>query len=121
MCVFLSCPSKLDLHHIDDVFLTLTSTSNADRVVRKLGEGTYGKVVKAVSQIDNKAYAVKIIRARQSYRDASTNEIRVLNELKKGDTDNEKSVSAPCAQSRIADSNLSSLCFQQMFAPDRVL
>ena len=60
----------------------------ADRVLRKLGEGTYGKVVKAVNQINNKAYAIKIIRARQSYRDASTNEIKVLNELRRGDPKN---------------------------------
>ena len=37
-------------------------------------------------------YAVKIIRAVQKYRDASKIEIRVLNELKRGDPYNEKSV-----------------------------
>lgn len=66
--------------------------SLSDRVVRKLGEGTFGKVVEATDRITKKSYAVKIIRAVQKYRDASKIEIRVLNELKKGDPNNEKSV-----------------------------
>lgn len=61
-------------------------------MLRKIGEGTYGKVVKAVNLIDNKAYAVKIIRARHQYREASTIEIKVLDELKRGDPDNVQSV-----------------------------
>ena len=63
-----------------------------DRVVRKLGEGTFGKVVEAVDRTTKKSYAVKIIRAVQKYRDASKIEIRVLNELKRGDPNNDKSV-----------------------------
>ena len=62
----------------------------ADRVVKKLGEGTFGKVVEAVDRNTKKSYAVKIIRAVQKYRDASKIEIRVLNELKRGDPNNEK-------------------------------
>jgi dual-specificity kinase len=62
------------------------------RVVRKLGEGTFGKVVEAIEQTSKKSYAIKIIRAVQKYRDASKIEIRVLNALKDGDPNNQQSV-----------------------------
>lgn len=80
----------------------------ADRVVKKLGEGTFGKVVEAVDRNTKKSYAVKIIRAVQKYRDASKIEIRVLNELKRGDPNNEKSVQplpprSRCRTSYVAD------------------
>ena len=79
---------------------TCSSFASSDRVVRKLGEGTFGKVVEAVDQVTKKPYAVKIIRAVQKYRDASKIEIRVLKELKKGDPNNELSVSSPLSRSR---------------------
>jgi dual-specificity kinase len=65
----------------------------ADRIVRKLGEGTFGKVVECVDRKSpERKYAVKIIRAVQKYREASKIEIRVLEELKRGDPYNEKCV-----------------------------
>lgn len=62
----------------------------SDRVIRKLGEGTFGKVVEAVDNYTRRHYAIKIIRAVQKYRDASKIEIRVLERLKMGDQSNEK-------------------------------
>ncbi|CED82568.1 cmgc clk protein kinase [Phaffia rhodozyma] len=60
------------------------------RIEKKLGEGTFGKVVQACDiRRPERKYAIKIIRAVQKYRDASKIEIRVLNELKNGDRTNE--------------------------------
>jgi dual-specificity kinase len=61
-----------------------------DKIIRLLGQGTFGKVVEAVSATDryNKV-AIKIIRAVPKYREASAIEIRVLKALKEHDPVNE--------------------------------
>ena len=64
----------------------------ADKIVRLLGQGTFGKVVEAVNVHTQQRVAVKIIRAIKKYRDASAIEIRALNELKAKDPLNRKSV-----------------------------
>lgn len=59
-----------------------------DKIVRLLGQGTFGKVVQARDRKTNKAVAVKIIRSVQKYRDASKIELRVLATLKANDEEN---------------------------------
>ncbi|KEY65911.1 hypothetical protein S7711_07942 [Stachybotrys chartarum IBT 7711] len=58
------------------------------KIVRLLGQGTFGKVVQARDRKTNKAVAVKIIRSVQKYRDASKIELRVLATLKANDEEN---------------------------------
>ncbi|KAI5465447.1 kinase-like domain-containing protein [Mariannaea sp. PMI_226] len=58
------------------------------QIVRLLGQGTFGKVVKARDRKRNKCVAVKIIRSVQKYRDASRIELRVLATLKANDEEN---------------------------------
>ncbi|ORZ10989.1 kinase-like domain-containing protein [Lobosporangium transversale] len=58
------------------------------RIVRLLGQGTFGKVVECFDRETGRHCAIKIIRAVQKYRDASKIETRVLNTLKKNDPPN---------------------------------
>ncbi|KAL5485801.1 LKH1 [Sanghuangporus weigelae] len=55
------------------------------RIVRLLGQGTFGKVVEAIDTTNQKRVAIKIIRAIPKYRDASKIEVRVLQRLKERD------------------------------------
>ncbi|KAL1923460.1 uncharacterized protein VTP21DRAFT_8440 [Calcarisporiella thermophila] len=55
------------------------------RIIRQLGQGTFGKVVECWDRVTRTYCAIKIIRAIQKYRDASKIEIRVLNTLKDKD------------------------------------
>jgi dual-specificity kinase len=59
-----------------------------DKVIRQLGQGTFGKVVEARDVVSRRKVAIKIIRAVQKYRDASKIEIRVLKLLKLHDPNN---------------------------------
>ena len=61
---------------------------NPDQILHLLGQGTFGKVVKARDRRRDKPVAIKIIRSVQKYRDASRIELRVLATLKANDTDN---------------------------------
>ncbi|KAG7859485.1 hypothetical protein KL939_002385 [Ogataea angusta] len=54
-----------------------------------LGQGTFGKVIKAHDKYNNCSVAIKIIRAIPKYREASKVELRVLTMLKKHDPENE--------------------------------
>ncbi|KAL2752891.1 hypothetical protein ACRALDRAFT_1036315 [Sodiomyces alcalophilus JCM 7366] len=58
------------------------------QMVQLLGQGTFGKVVKARDRKRNKFVAIKIIRSVQKYRDASRIELRVLATLKANDEEN---------------------------------
>ncbi|GAA98639.1 uncharacterized protein L969DRAFT_95135 [Mixia osmundae IAM 14324] len=58
------------------------------RIIRLLGQGTFGKVVEAFYFKEQRTVAVKIIRAIQKYRDASKVEIKVLNLLRERDPKN---------------------------------
>ena len=57
-----------------------------------LGEGTYGKVVKAVRKADGRSFAIKIVRTGEAYAMAAKREVAVLQKLIEGDPDNKKSV-----------------------------
>lgn len=61
-----------------------------DRIVRQLGQGTFGKVVEARDIETRRKVAIKVIRAVQKYREASKIELRVLEALKKHDPHNLK-------------------------------
>ncbi|KAG0295050.1 dual specificity protein kinase kns1 [Linnemannia gamsii] len=58
------------------------------KMIRLLGQGTFGKVVECFDRDTGKHCAIKIIRAVQKYRDASKIEARVLSTLKKSDPRN---------------------------------
>ncbi|KAF9112896.1 dual specificity protein kinase kns1 [Mortierella sp. AM989] len=58
------------------------------KILRLLGQGTFGKVVECIDRKTGKHCAIKIIRAVQKYRDASKIETRVLNTLKRNDPRN---------------------------------
>ncbi|KAI9362966.1 kinase-like protein [Zopfochytrium polystomum] len=60
------------------------------KILRLLGQGTFGKVVEAYDRTRKERVAIKIIRAVQKYRDASRVEIRVLQTLKERDPMNTK-------------------------------
>ncbi|KAG0165840.1 dual specificity protein kinase kns1 [Apophysomyces sp. BC1034] len=55
------------------------------KMMRLLGQGTFGKVVECYDRVKRTFCAIKIIRAIPKYRDASKIEIRVLNTLKEND------------------------------------
>ncbi|OBZ86430.1 Dual specificity protein kinase lkh1 [Choanephora cucurbitarum] len=55
------------------------------KMMRLLGQGTFGKVVECYDRVKRTYCAIKIIRAIPKYRDASKIEIRVLNSLKEHD------------------------------------
>ncbi|KAF9416415.1 dual specificity protein kinase kns1, partial [Podila epigama] len=59
------------------------------KIMRLLGQGTFGKVVECFDRVTGTHCAIKIIRAVQKYRDASKIEARVLNTLKRSDPRNE--------------------------------
>lgn len=65
-----------------------------DRIVRLLGQGTFGKVVEATHLSSQRKVAVKIIRAIPKYREASNIEIRVLKLLRERDPANRQYVVA---------------------------
>ncbi|KAJ3083067.1 dual specificity protein kinase kns1 [Quaeritorhiza haematococci] len=60
------------------------------KIMRLLGQGTFGKVVEALDRVKKQYVAIKIIRSIQKYRDASQVEMRVLNTLKQNDPENRK-------------------------------
>ncbi|KAG0211274.1 dual specificity protein kinase kns1 [Mortierella sp. GBA30] len=58
------------------------------KIIRLLGQGTFGKVVECFDRETGIHCAIKIIRAVQKYRDASKIEARVLTTLKRSDPRN---------------------------------
>lgn len=59
------------------------------RIIRLLGQGTFGKVVEATERGKSMhKVAVKIIRAVPKYREAAGIEIRVLRTLRDNDPEN---------------------------------
>lgn len=57
-------------------------------IIRLLGQGTFGKVVKCIDKITRENVAIKIIRNIQKYRDAAKIELRILLTLKNFDNEN---------------------------------
>ncbi len=82
--------SFLTTSSVEDVRSAVVSSLTPDKIVRLLGQGTFGKVVEARHIETRRKVAIKVIRAVQKYRDASKIEIRVLETLKKHDPPNVK-------------------------------
>lgn len=62
--------------------------ANRFMIIRLLGQGTFGKVVKCYDKINRDYVAIKIIRNIPKYRDAAKIELRILATLKKFDNKN---------------------------------
>ncbi|CAO3597483.1 unnamed protein product [Absidia cylindrospora] len=71
-----------DGHYIIKLNESLTARY---KIMRLLGQGTFGKVVECYDRVRRTFCAVKVIRAIPKYRDASKIEIRVLNTLREHD------------------------------------
>lgn len=76
-------------HYIIEQNSELTNRYQIDRL---LGQGTFGKVVRAYDRHNRSWVAIKVIRAVQKYRDASMIELRVLRTLHENDPKNTKYV-----------------------------
>jgi dual-specificity kinase len=63
-------------------------TDNADKILKLLGQGTFGKVVEAYDKKKGTKCAIKVIRSVPKYRDASRIELRVLSTLASNDRHN---------------------------------
>ncbi|KAH3670335.1 hypothetical protein WICMUC_004831 [Wickerhamomyces mucosus] len=63
--------------------------NNRFKILSILGQGTFGKVIKALDLQNNETVAIKIIRAIPKYREASKIELRILTALKNADPNNE--------------------------------
>ncbi|QIW96158.1 hypothetical protein AMS68_001676 [Peltaster fructicola] len=74
----------------DGHYIIHEGTNLGDRytLLALLGQGTFGKVVRAFDRKAQKEVAVKIIRAVPKYRDASRIELRVLQTLRTADDSN---------------------------------
>jgi dual-specificity kinase len=66
----------------------LDRADSTDKIVKLLGQGTFGKVVEAYDRRKKSRCAIKIIRSVQKYRDASRIELRVLSTLASNDRSN---------------------------------
>jgi len=62
----------------------------SDKLVEQIGQGTFGKVAKALDQDTRKHVAVKIIRAVPKYQEAAKAELRVLTDLARRDPSNKR-------------------------------
>ncbi|KAM0788289.1 hypothetical protein ACM66B_001435 [Microbotryomycetes sp. NB124-2] len=65
-----------------------TLLSGEYRIIKQLGQGTFGKVVAAEHIKTRQQVAIKIIRNVDKYREAAKMEIAVLKKLEKGDVTN---------------------------------
>lgn len=60
----------------------------ADEIIDLLGQGTFGRVIKAREKSTCREVAIKITRANKDLRKAAKHELRVLEELKAYDPQN---------------------------------
>ncbi|KAH8909566.1 kinase-like protein [Coniochaeta sp. PMI_546] len=81
---------KVKIDDDDGHYIIIPDTELASqyRITNLLGQGTFGKVVKAFDRRAGEFVAVKVIRAVQKYRDAAKIELRALQTLRDHDSDN---------------------------------
>jgi dual-specificity kinase len=74
----------------DGHYIVVTDAELTERykIVKLLGQGTFGKVVEAFDKKTRKRCAIKVIRSVPKYRDASRIELRVLSTLASNDKHN---------------------------------
>ncbi|KAL2270458.1 hypothetical protein VTJ83DRAFT_2642 [Remersonia thermophila] len=74
----------------DGHYIVVPDNDLTDRykMIKLLGQGTFGKVVQAKDKVTGKFVAIKIIRSVQKYREASKIELRVLETLRVNDEEN---------------------------------
>ncbi|KAG4301507.1 hypothetical protein PCK1_002220 [Pneumocystis canis] len=76
----------------DGHYIVILNTDLTPRykIIKLLGQGTFGKVIQCYDRLKKDYCAIKIIRAIQKYRDASMIELRVLRTLSENDPNNIK-------------------------------
>jgi hypothetical protein len=63
------------------------------KILKIIGEGTFGKVTQCWDREKKKYVAIKIIKSIQKYRDAATVEIEILKHIDRMDVDGSRCVS----------------------------
>ncbi|KTW28929.1 hypothetical protein T552_01557 [Pneumocystis carinii B80] len=58
------------------------------KIIKVLGQGTFGKVIQCYDRLKKDYCAIKVIRSVQKYRDASMIELRVLRTISENDPEN---------------------------------
>ncbi|XP_044492886.1 serine/threonine-protein kinase AFC2-like isoform X2 [Mangifera indica] len=66
-------------------FVLGENLSSRYKILRKLGEGTFGQVLNCLDRETGEMVAIKVVRSIKKYRDAAMTEIDVLQLLKKND------------------------------------
>ena len=61
---------------------SLPRSPSTDRIRRRLGEGTFGRVLSCHDRIEQRDVAIKVVRSVPKYRDAAMIELEVLNTLR---------------------------------------
>lgn len=74
----------------DGHYIVIPNTDLTPRykIMKTLGQGTFGKVIQCYDRLKKDYCAIKVIRAIQKYRDASMIELRVLRTLSENDPEN---------------------------------
>jgi dual-specificity kinase len=73
-------------------YLSISWSNCLDKILKLLGQGTFGKVVECWDRQTYTRVAVKIIRAVEKYREAAKKEVCILNTLLQNDRNNSKYV-----------------------------
>lgn len=60
-------------------------SSCADKILRKIGEGTFGRVLECFDKDAQEVVAIKVVRSADSHREAAMIEIDVLHTLSEKD------------------------------------
>ena len=61
-------------------------------ILEVIGKGSFGQVVRALDHKTNKSVAIKIIRNKKRFHHQALVEVRILDELRKKDPNNEHNV-----------------------------
>lgn len=77
-CTFISSACPPVTTHMKQT----THSTYLDRIRRRLGEGTFGRVLSCHDRIEGHSVAIKVVRNVPKYRDAAMIELEVLNTLR---------------------------------------